>query len=389
MISDRQRFSSDARLEQAPPDAQGTLPRRNTLVGLAAVALSSLGLAGKTGFANAQQANRLQPQLRELAHADRSWVQVAVAAGGRRFVNFSRWFGPLDMAVAEVDANGTLRPFPNTRFNSTAPAIPAGERAVSVQSVVSSADGKSLWIVDAGNPQLAGRIAGAAKLVQVNLAMNRIVRIIPLDDHAAPDGAYLADVRIDEKSSMAFLPDLAIGALVVVNLKTGKAWRHLVGHRSTVAEDLNVMVAGRPWLYADGSRPRTAVTSIAISPDSKYLYYKALVGESLYRVPLQALIAPDSKPAEQVQKVLKCHPSDAMNFGPDGALYMTAIDRHSITRVRPNSGRAEVFISDPKLAWPVGLAFGPDGTGYTTVGRIHESMTPTDRYRLYSFNLKG
>lgn len=73
-----------------------------------------------------------------------------------------------------------------------------------------------------------------------------------------------------------------------------------------------------------------------------------------------------------------------MSFGPDGWLYLTAVDRQAITRWRPGS-KLETVVEDPRLAWPVGLTFGPDGRGYVTVGRIHEGAKPTDRYRLWSF----
>jgi hypothetical protein len=96
-------------------------------------------------------------QLTEVASTDKSWVQVAIAPNGRIFVNYSRWFGRLDMAVAEVGTtNGPLLPYPNARFSSSDAALPASCRAVSVQSVVLDPRGQRLWIVDSGNPQLSG-----------------------------------------------------------------------------------------------------------------------------------------------------------------------------------------------------------------------------------------
>lgn len=334
-------------------------------------------LSNKSGA----QADRLT----EVASADRSWVQVAVAPDGRRFVNFSRWFGPLPLAVAEIDSAGRLLPYPDAGFSAGDSSRAAEARAVSVQSVALDPDKRSLWIVDAGNPQLSGRIQGAAKLVQVDLASNTVRRTLLLDNDIAPPGSYLADVRIDATRGLAFLPDLALGAIAVVDLETGRGRRMLHGQASTQAEDMVLSFDGTPWLYADGSRPRTAVTSIAISPDGRDLYFKALVGRRLYRIRIAALLGSAADAERAVQHVADVHPSDAMTFGPDGWLYLTAIDRHSITRWRPGA-ELQTVVTDPRLAWPVGLTFGPSGEAFTTVGRIHEGARPTDRYRLFRFN---
>lgn len=355
---------------------------RRALVGSGALGLGRVLAGCLTPLAHMGRSD-----LTDVASADRSWVQVAVSPGGRIFVNFSRWFGPLSVAVAEVMPDGSLRPYPDAGFNGD--AGPAGGRAISVQSVVMDPDGLSLWIVDAGNPQLAGPIPGGAKLVQVDLATNRIVRTLPLGADVAPAGSYLADLRIDARRRVGYLPDLALGAIAVVDMTGGRGRRVLESHVSTQAEDLTLIFDGKPWLYPDGSRPKTAATSIALSPDTATLYYKPLVGQTLYQFPTSALsnLAVDAGAAVSV--AVAAHPSDAIAFGPDGALYLTAIDREAITRWRPGEASVTAVLEDPRLAWPVGLTFGPDGQAYTTIGRIHEGGSPRDRYRLYRFTPKG
>lgn len=328
------------------------------------------------------------PQLTELASSDRSWVQVAVSPEGRIFVNYSRWFGPLDCAVAEIDrATGVLRPYPNVAFSSGDASLPASERAVSVQSVVLDPSGNSLWIVDSGNPQLAGLVLGGAKLVEVDLATDEVVRALVLAPDVAPPGSYLADVRIDPVRNLAFLPDLALGAIAVVDLGTGRGRRVLEGHITTRPEDIALTISGRPWLYPDGSRPQTACTSIALRPDRQILYFKALVGGTLYQVPVETLVDPALDAASAVRPAVSAHPSDAIAFGPDGWLYLTAIDRQAITRWQPWMNKVEMVVEDPRLAWPVGLTFDRQGCAYTTVGRIHEGSNPSDLYRLYRIDL--
>lgn len=346
-------------------------------------------LVGAMAFASSQAMPTLAATdpLTEIASTSRSWVQVAVSPAGRIFVNHSRWFGPLEMAVAEIAApDGTLMAYPNAAFSGGAEALPASIRAVSVQSVVMDPGGQSLWIVDSGNPQLSGPVAGGAKLIEVDLRNDAIRRTILLGSETASPGSYLADLRIDARRNLGVMPDLALGALVVIDLASGRGRRILEGHPATSAEDLTLMFDGKPWLYADGSQPQTACTSLALSPDGATLYFKALIGRTLYALPTSMLTAPPEEVAEAVRVAIVAHPTDAIAFGPDGALYMTAIDCSAITRWRPKTDRIETVVSDPRLAWPVGLTFDSAGRGYTTVGRIHQGSAPTDRYRLFSFD---
>jgi hypothetical protein len=359
-------------------------------VGKSAMAVSRrevLGGALALGSLRSIPALAASNTLTEIASSSRSWVQVAVAPSGRIFVNHSRWFGPLEMAVAEIDVpDGNLRAYPDAAFSGGDEDLPASRRAVSVQSVLMDPGGESLWIVDSGNPQLSGPVRGGAKLIEVDLRTDAIRRSIMLGPDAAPPGSYLADLRIDARHNRGYLPDLALGALVVVDLASGRGRRILEGHPSTRAEDLVLEFDGKPWLYPDGSRPKTACTSIALSSDGATLYFKALVGRTLYALPTAALDGAPEDIAAAVRVAVVAHPTDAITFGPDGALYMTAIDRSAITRWRPGTERIETVVSDPRLAWPVGLTFDAAGRGFTTVGRIHEGGAPTDRYRLFSFD---
>ena len=346
--------------------------RRAVLAGGAAVFATAASPSGRTA----------SPVLHEVASSDRSWVHVACAGDGRLFVNHSRWFGPVPTAVAEV-RQGSLVPYPDLAFNDA--AGPAERRAVSVQSVRIDPDGRHLWIVDAGNPQLSGPVPHGAKLLKVALDSDAIVRAIPLGPDVAPAGSYLADIQIDTGRQMAVLPDLALGALAVVDLRSGRGHRVLVGHPATRAEPIDVLFDGKPWRLPDGRRPQTAVTSIALDPARESLYFKPLVGRTLYHVAWCAVLDGPTAAAASVRPAVVAHPTDAIVFGPDGRLFLTGIDRQAITSWRPGEASVRTVVQDPRLAWPVGLCFGPDGATYTTVGRINEAGSPLDRYRLYRF----
>jgi hypothetical protein len=76
---------------------------------------AALGTLGLTLGTEAHKGTAGLDRLQEIAAADRSWVQVAVAPDGRRFVNFSRWFGPPPLTnpyitgvVLDVEGGGTI-----------------------------------------------------------------------------------------------------------------------------------------------------------------------------------------------------------------------------------------------------------------------------------------
>ena len=98
----------------------------------------------------------------------------------------------------------------------------------------------------------------------------------------SPDGrhAYLTDSG-------------ATGALVVVDLQNGKARRVLHGHPSTQPEkDVVVKTDGQELRRPDGRGVEFAADSIALSPDGRMLYWKALTGRTLYRIATDALENP-------------------------------------------------------------------------------------------------
>ncbi|NIP26862.1 MAG: hypothetical protein GWO38_24365, partial [Phycisphaerae bacterium] len=69
-------------------------------------------------------------------------------------------------------------------------------------------------------------------MLQVDLTNDAVVRTFRFGSEIAPRNSYLNDVRIDTQREFAFMTDSGDGALVVLNLKTGKARRVLQNHPS-------------------------------------------------------------------------------------------------------------------------------------------------------------
>jgi sugar lactone lactonase YvrE len=166
----------------------------------------------------------------------------------------------------------------------------------------------------------------------------------------------------------------AKGALVVVNLQNGKARRVLDGHPSTQPEkDVVVKSDGQELRRPDGRGVEFAADSIALSPDGRTLYWKALTGRTLYRISTEALENPrlSEKDLEaRVERVAETEPTDGLWMDARGRLYLSAIEQDAVKVLDGN--RISTLVQDKRLRWPDTFAEGPDGTIYVTTSHIQD-----------------
>jgi Major royal jelly protein len=149
------------------------------------------------------------------------------------------------------------------------------------------------------------------------------------------------------------------------------------------AEAIDVVIDGVPWRQPGGGIPRVHADGIALSPDNATLYFHALTGRTLYRVPTAALRDPALTLEEfenKVEQVGVTGPADGMECAPDGTLYLTSLEDHAVKRLK-DDGTAEIVAQDPCLQWPDSLAVAPDGTIYVTTSRIHLGKGPYSVFR--------
>jgi sugar lactone lactonase YvrE len=288
---------------------------------------------------------------------------VTISKTGRIFANFPRWVDEPTPSVGEVAADGSLIPYPNEAINAwdKVPGDSARDHFVCVQSVVVDED-DYLWILDPASPGFQAVVPGGPKLLKVNLATNGIEKQYHFDSVAAPEKSYLNDVRFAQGN--AFISDSGLGAIVVVNLSTGNVRRLLEDHPSTKAEPgVEPVIGGKPWKFGDGTTPQVHTDGIAIDPEKKYVYYKALVGKTLYRVPVNALLdetLSSQALGNQVEVVAITEPTDGLEFDKKGNLYMTALEWNAIKVLSPD-GKIKVFARATDFLWPDTIAMTHDG----------------------------
>lgn len=340
------------------------LINRSLLAAAAAIALAPAALI-------AQQ----QPALTEVAHFDNYQVTgVAVSKTGRIFVNFPRWTNQYQYAVAEVMPDGTSKAYPDEAWNSWDGKSPANQKQFTCVQSVFVDDNDALWIIDPASPGLNGVLPNAAKLVKVDLSTNQVTQTIPFGADVAPAKSYLNDVRVDDQKQVAYLSESGVGAIVVVDLKTGKSRRALDGDSSVLAEKgIDLTINGKEVQTAEKKAPTFNVDGIALSPDREYVYYQALTGSTLYRIKTSVLLDENASKGDQskaVEKVGQTFPVDGLWMDRKSNIYMGGLRQGAIFRRAP-SGEIKSIVADPRIQWPDTFAEGPDGAIYFTCSHIH------------------
>ncbi len=310
---------------------------------------------------------------------------VSVSEDNRIFVNFPRWTEDSAVSVAELKPDGALLPYPDQEWNAWRNArkdeVTPNDHWVCVQSVV--ADGRgSLWVLDPAAPAQAHLVSGGAKLVQVDLAGDRVVRTIAFDEDAAPQGSYLNDVRFSNDGNYAYITDSGVvGAILVVDLANDRTVRLLDGHPSTqMKKGLNVTYDGEVLRRPDGRGVEFSADGIELSGDGAWLYWQAIKGDTLYRIPTQVLIERGLK-GEDVGDAVEEYGHNGVN---DGLLFDRGSKRMFLTSVQDDAikmrdldggpqAEVQVVVQDERLRWPDTFSQGPDGTIYVTTSHIQDS----------------
>jgi len=308
---------------------------------------------------------------------------VTVANNGRIFVNFPKWGDNVEYTVAELKDGKTL-PYPNAEINHYTGGDTQADILVSVQSVVVDPTGSRLWILDTGSLAFGRVKPSGPKLVAVDLNTNRVTKKIIFPADVALPMTYLNDIRFDlhrGAEGIAFITDSSSAGpngIIVVDLASGKSWRRLNNHPSTESdpafvpvvegEILQVRIPGQP-----PARFAVGVDGIAISSDSKTLYYCPLTSRHLYSVSIDALTDRTKSDAEVAATVKdlgeKGGASDGLESDAQGRVYLGDYEHNAIRR-RTAVGGIDTLVHDARALWPDTLSLAADGYLYFTANQV-------------------
>ncbi|MDR7037479.1 sugar lactone lactonase YvrE [Methylobacterium sp. BE186] len=362
------------------------LARRDVIAhGLTAAA--ALGLArpaeaapaGGTQVATSRSAGAMELAL--LAHAPSTPTGLAISRSGRLFVMMPRFDAKVPITVGEVAQDGSVLPYPSEAANRPDPTNPQTSLLHVPNGVFDRDD--TLWLLDAGLPEGKGPpVPGGAKLVQVDLAENRIRRIVPLESGITPSSS-LNDLRVDirEGRAVAYITDQGQGeegAILAVDLRSGRVVRRLQGHASTRSQkNLVKFVEHQPVMLRPEGGPEKPVqggaNGIALSPDGGRLYYAPLIGRRLYAVDAASLLDPDATDAEVaagVEDLGEKGMTGGLTTDAEDRVYLTLQEQNAVARRHPD-GRIEVIASDERLIWADTFWITPDRWLYVSAAQVN------------------
>jgi sugar lactone lactonase YvrE len=298
-----------------------------------------------------------------IAHSDKLvWSGVVLAPDKRIFVVLPRTAGNAGPSLAVIGADGSPAAYPGGAWNAWSPtdlkADPA-QAFVGLSAIHLAPDG-SLWVVDSGVPSPGkAPLPGAAKLLRIDLAANRVTRSLVLPAEVLRPKSLTGEIRFHQ--NLAYITDTGAPALIVLDLGSGAARRLLDGD-SSVTGQRPVIVDGETLKGSDNKPVMMDISRLEVTPDGKYLYYQPLPGP-MFRIPTSLLDDPKASPQAVAAGVEFWYDTPALGgsaVAPDGTLFLYDVENDSVLSLTPDRVLTTV-IRDPRLHW-VGEPFLKDGT---------------------------
>jgi sugar lactone lactonase YvrE len=275
--------------------------------------------------------------------------------------------------VVEVMKDGSIEPFPNASWNGT-PASSPDVFNTPNGIVIDSQD--RLWIVDHGNwlpePQ-------SPRLLAFDIKTRELVFRHVFDPAIAPSRGLAQDLAVDAERGFVYVADSAGNApgLIAVNTRDNMA-RVFKDHASLRAENVDIMMDGKVLQFRrpDGTMApaRLAINPISLSADGEMLFYGAMNGLNLYRVPTRLFREgrPDAEIAAAITRVAAKPTSNGMTTDIEGNHYITNLSDSAIDVITP-SGKISRLVQDPRLSFPDSVRFGSDGWLYVLATQLHQA----------------
>lgn len=293
-----------------------------------------------------------------VASFDKRYGDPFISADGRMFLSMSP-LGASTVKLYEQLEDGTLVEFPSKEINASLGAV--------ITARVT--DDGIMWILDLGKRNFIGW----------NINTNELVKEIVLPEDVLVEHSFLQDYALDQKRNRAIIADMSqadlksapVPAFIIVDLESGDAKRVAQGHSALMPE-------------IDGG---LALNPITIDQNYEYVYFGALNGRTIYRVPAASFDGDGSSVVDSIEKHSEKSFSDGMTIDNAGNIYVADIEANAVGHSTPE-GFSTIAPVPEGESWPDGFAFGTDGYLYVTVNQLDRtkavsgSETGTGNYSL-------
>ena len=274
---------------------------------------------------------------------------LAVTQDGRLFVSMNPLVSP-KTKVFELNRAGK-----NSAVGYPNVAYATGDDSIFKAVIGIRADSKGhLYLLDMGLKQFVIWDTKAEKLVKK----------IPLPVDVVVATSFLQDFIVDEKHNRLIIADMTQGdlksapipAFIVIDIETGAAKRMAQSHPSMMPE-------------VEGG---FALNPIAIDPSFEYVYFGALNGRTIYRVPAASFDNEETLKAD-IKKFGTKSFCDGMAVDRNENVYITNIEKTEIGVFNKKDGFQTLATLPEGQSWPDGLYVTNDGYVYGTVDQLNRT----------------
>ncbi len=297
---------------------------------------------------------------------------IAVSADGRVFFTYHPDASP-PVKVVEL-VGGKPTPYPDAAFQG--PRADDGSLPYFQSPLALRIDRQGrLWVLDH-----ASFARGQPRLLAFDLATNELVHRYDFPSEVAPLLSMLNDFQVDPAGERIYIaeasPILRRPALIVYDVTRKTSRRVLHEHPSVEAEPYVLQAPGRDMVLFGVYDLRVPVDSIALDVRGEYLYYGPLSGGTMYRIATRDLADESLSDEELGRRVEAYGPkpiSDGLTMDREDNLYISDPE-HSAVLVLTPERKLRTLIKDPRLRWPDGFSFGPDGWLYVTASALQDVL---------------
>jgi sugar lactone lactonase YvrE len=121
---------------------------------------------------------------------------------------------------------------------------------------------------------------------------------------------------------------------------------------------------------------RIGVDSIALDTRGEWLYYGSVNGDRLYRIATRDLNDEALSPAAlaaRVQDFAAKTLSDGLTMDLADNVFLSDMEHSAILTLGPDR-TLTTLLKDPRLRWPDGFSFAPEGWLYVTCSSLHHVL---------------